>query len=208
MCAETRNTAARRRRRRASIEANRIAQHEVILRQDKQERKKTTASQVLMIGESGESGEDGEGGEGGESGEDGDAGVFVVDDDGGWEIIGARDTQGRQQRGLEDRLPSIIPVDKGQGRALSVSSDGFRDIDELLADCEPKSRPPPQLISLSQVKSESQLPSQMQLPTSLAATGTRGARGVERKKTNAQLEKESQERHEVEDKEQLRIQAA
>ena len=58
--------------------------------------------------------------------------------------------------------------------------------------------------SLSQVKSESQLLSQLRAPTSSAATGTRGARGIERKKTKAQ---KSQDRHRMEDKKKWRIQA-
>ena len=61
--AEVEEVEERRRRRYASIEAKRIAQHKVILEQDEAKRMKISASQGLMAGESGESGESGEDGE-------------------------------------------------------------------------------------------------------------------------------------------------
>ena len=201
--AEAEEIEERRRRRHASIEANRIAQHEAILKQDEEVRQKTSALQGLINGESGESGE---------RGEIGDIDVFVSsDDDDNIQFLGANDMQDAYQQGPEDTHPTSIPIDKGKGRADSLSSSssssssgGFRDIEEILA----KSKPPAPLISLSQIKSESQLPSQHKAPSSSAATGTRGARGVERKKTKTQKEKESQDRHRKEDKERRRIQTA
>lgn len=185
---EAEETEARRQRRHASIEAKKIAQHKEILKQDEEARLSVTLA--------------------------GDIGFPNEDGDSDIEFLEANDIQGPYQQVPEDIPSSTIPVDKGKGRALSSSSSSssdsgiFQDIDDMLADVEPQSRPPAPLISLSQVKTESQLPSQLRAPTSSAATATRGARGVERKKTKAQKEKESQDRHRMEDKEKRKVQAA
>ena len=126
----------------------------------------------------------------------------INNDDSNIEFLGANNIQGPYQQVPKDIHSSTVPIDKGKGHALSSSSAAslisgvFQDIDEMLA----QKKPPAPLISLSQVKSESQLPSQLRAPTSSAATATRGARGVERKKTKAQKEKESQDRHRMEEK--------
>ncbi|KAL2037049.1 hypothetical protein N7G274_010176 [Stereocaulon virgatum] len=171
----------------------RIAQHEKILKQD--EETKINCTQDYIAGD-----------------ED-----FLIDDsDSDIEYLGANDIQGSHQQVPEDIPRSTIPIDKGKGRALSSSSSSslsssgvFINNDELIldVDVELKKRSPAPLISLPQVKPESQLPSQLRAPTS-AATATCGARGVERKKTKAQLEKESQDRHRTEDKVKRKEQAA